>query len=354
MSNAIDDILEMLDDVTATKTEVEVEEVVEIEEIKLAPTEWEDLGDDKRTRLVPFSKLYWKPKGGKDFLVRVFEGYDFDEVDYTYIPPHKDFEVMARCMELGLKQNIIGPTGCGKTLMFEYYASTTGRPFLRIEHNQDLDKAGVFGQIHINKDDDGVATTDFIPGVLPRSMDEPTLVVLDELTRATGYANMIYQRLLDRRELAMPEMKDTTVSTLKPHKYWLIAASDNTKGNGDDMDKYPMSNVQDGAFLNRWDIIIEADYLTHSQETKLVQAWASSLQPSEAKSLAKFSGLMHSGYKKGDINTAFSPRNLACICKLIESGGFTMRQAIEMNYLSRVSESEYSDVTESLNAVFGR
>ena len=129
MSNAIDDILNMLDEVTETKAEVKVEEVVAKPVIKLSPTEWEDLGDDKRTRLVPFSTLYWNPRQGDDFHVRIFEGYNHDDVDYTYIPPHKDFEVMTRCFMLGMKVNMIGPTGCGKTLAYEYFAATTGRPF---------------------------------------------------------------------------------------------------------------------------------------------------------------------------------------------------------------------------------
>jgi len=342
----IEEILEILGGRKAA-TKEDVTEVLEKEETTLTATPWVDDGDGKESRSVPFSELFWKPKFCPDHLVRQFKGYEAQPVMATYIPPVAEFEQLSLAFSLGLKVNVVGPTGCGKDTVFEFYAASTGRPYLRIQHDTSFDPAAVFGQVHITAGD-----TDFVPGTLPVSMVDPTLVTLSELTRSTGASNMVYQRLLDRNELALPELKDTGKAIIKPHKDWLICASDNTKGNGEDMDKYPMSNVQDSAFLNRWDMIIEADYLSQDQEKELIKALAPGMNADGRKSLSKLSALIHAGYHKGEIMTAFSPRNLQAICKLVEAG-VGLRKAIEMNYLSRVANSEKSDVNECIRAVFG-
>jgi cobaltochelatase CobS len=319
---------------------------------KIKGTGWEKREDGTESRTVPFSEMFWKPKNVPDHLVTEYRGYDTDSVPELYVPPPKEFERFSLSMALGLKPNIVGPTGCGKTLMVEYFAAVTGRPFLRIEHNHELDKATVFGQTHINVDDAGHQSTDFVPGILPRSMDKPTMVALDELSRATGFANLIYQRLFDRRELSMPEMKGLENPVIKPVEGWAVCATDNTKGNGDDMDLYSASNVQDASFINRFDTVIEQNYLTVAQEEKLIEGLNSRLEEEDIRRLAKLSHLLHAGFSKGDIATAFSPRNLRAICKYT-AAGMDIKDAIELNYLSRVSKSEHSDVMECIRTVFG-
>jgi len=324
--------------------EVEVEAALMPE---LTGTDWEENANGTASRSVPFSAIFWKPKSVPDHLVREFKGFNSMDPMATYVPPIREFEELSLAFSLGLKINVVGPTGCGKDTIFEYYAARTGRPYLRIQHDSSFDPCAVFGQVHITGGD-----TDFVPGTLPKSMPEPTLVTLSELTRSTGASNMVYQRLLDRNELALPELKDTTKAVIKPHSDWLICASDNTKGNGEDLDKYPMSNVQDGAFLNRWDMIIEADYLSEAQEKELIKVLSPAMDKRDIDRLAKLSNVLHAGYKKGDVQTAFSPRNLQAIAKLV-SAGVLLRQAINMNYVSRCSMSEKPDVDECIRAVFG-
>jgi len=352
-----DEILDILSARRATPDTTIVEDIIEEEEIipplpELETTEWTERPDGKSERQIPFSKKYWKPKNVPDHLVWEFKGYDSPEDIGLYIPPKEEFEHLSLSFALNLKVNIVGPTGCGKTLMYEYYASSTGRPYLRIEHNVELDKASVFGQVHINVDDEGRQSTDFIPGVFVRSASEPTIVNLDELTRATGHSNMIYQRPLDRGEIFMPEMKDAGAAAIKPDPQWLLCASDNTKGNGEDLEKYPMSNVQDSAFINRWDIIIEQDYLVAKDEEKLIEALCPSLGSAQTKRLVKFSALVHEGFRKGEIQTAFSPRNLSCIAKFVNAG-VELKTAINMNYTNRCGKSEQSDVVECIKSAFG-
>lgn len=349
-SDIADEILEILEGRKASRTPVAPVEP-ETEVSTLLTTPWATRDDGKEMRLVPFSVMFWAPKHVPDHYVPEFRGYNSVMPPAPYIPPTEEFETLSLSISLGLKVNVVGPTGAGKTLMYEYYAASTGRPYLRIEHNMELDKASIFGQVHINVDDEGRQSTDFIMGILPKSLAEPTLCNLDELSRASGFANVMYQRLLDRRELALPEMKAGGVLT--PDEFWVVCASDNTKGNGEDMDLYSASNVQDASFINRWDIVIEQDYLTKEQEVKLLDAISKTMKHPDQERLSKFSYLCHAAFKKGDVATAFSPRNLTAISKLVDAG-VPIKQAIQMNFITRCSKSEQSAVQEFLAASFGR
>lgn len=300
---------------------------------------------------VKFSDLFWEPKTVPDHLVRVYKNLDdVPPMPGNYVPPVEEIELASLSFATGQKLLNVGPTGAGKTLMFEYMAHMMGRPYLRIEHNVFFSYEAVFGQTHINTTEDGTET-DFVEGVFPKSMTSPTLVVLDETSRNTGHANILYQRALDRREFSLNEAK-CGKGVRVAHPDWIICGTDNTKGNGDDMDKYSASNVQDQAFINRWDVIIETDYLTQEDEVTMIKRLAPKMDEDVAKSLAKFSGLMHAGFKSGEITTAFSPRNLVAICGFYNAG-LTLRKAVEINYMSRCTKSELSDVNESFRTVFG-
>jgi hypothetical protein len=325
-----------------------IEEALKVIEVpKLEATEWMTRADGKQMRLVPFSEKFWKPNDVPDHLVAEFVGYDSAEPKALYIPPKEDFEWVSFCLSNNIKPLSVGPTGCGKTLIYEHFAAVCGRPCLRIDNSQELDKAQVFGTVHITDGD-----TDFVPGDIPLSATAPTVVILDEFSRAPSGANMIYKRLLDRNEIYMPEMKEAGKKAIKPDEYWVVCGTDNTKGDGEDMDKYPSSNVQDAALRNVWGMLIEADYLDKASEAKMIETFSPDMDKKSATALALFSSLIHAGFKRGEVNTAFSPRQLETICDCYNKG-VPLKQAIQKAYINFCSKSELSDVTESLRAAFG-
>ena len=62
---------------------------------------------------------------------RKFRGFNAPTVSGRYIPNKPNFEALSSSIALDLPMYVFGPTGCGKTLAFEYFAATTGRPLLR-------------------------------------------------------------------------------------------------------------------------------------------------------------------------------------------------------------------------------
>lgn len=291
----------------------------------------------------PFEEVFgWTPK--VPHLVKTYD-YDVPAPMEGYILDKPMIENFSLCESLGLKQNVTGPTGCGKTQLVEWYAAMTGRPYMRIAHTESFDKVEIFGQCQITGGD-----TNFELGVLPRTFSKAYFVLGDEITRTPAGPLMTYGTMLDRRELILPEMKDAGIEPLKPVEGWSFVAADNTKGNGDGMDKYIASNVQDSAFLNRFDIVHDMDYLSTSAETAMLEGLG--MTAANAAKLASVSSLLHKGNKAGTLTCDFSPRNLQAIAKLV-GAGLDMGQAFKMNYLSRVTEAEQTDVRETYRAVTG-
>ena len=301
---------------------------------------------------IPFSALFWPPTYVPDHLCRVYSGLEgVPDLPATYIPDTADVEMVSLNLSVKNKIMSVGPTGCGKTLMYEFMAAKLGRPFLRIEFNEELTPDKVFGRVHVQVDEDGHTTTEFVDGPLTRAAKYPTLTLFDEVSRATGYINIMFQRVLDRGEITLNEIKEG-IGIKKLHHDFIIAGTDNTKGNGDDMDKYLASNVQDQAFINRFDGIIEADYLPMEQEAEMIKKLSPDMPDLVVERLATFSSHMHRAFKDGNIGTAFSPRNLTAITRLYNKG-LPIRRCIDMNFTSRVSKSELSDVTTNIEAIFG-
>ena len=83
-----------------------------------------------------------------------------------------------------------------------------------------------------------------------------------------------------------------------------------------------------------------------------MKALAPKMPNSDRKALCKFSALVHAGYNKGDISTAFSPRNLMAIAKLV-GAGIDTQEAIQINYVTRCAKSELSDIQECIRSTFG-
>ena len=342
MSDVIDEILAMIDSTKVDTPDLGLPKEPE-PVVRTAPKVEHKASDGE----VMFSELFgWTPTYIPDIPVKVFTGYDTAKAPDFYLPPRKEVELFAMAMRLGLLANVVGPTGSGKDTMIEYYSEKTGRPYCRIDHNQELERSSIFYQTHITDGD-----TDVVLGILPRAMQEPTLIVLNELSRAPSFALILYQRVFDRRQLAVTEAKGKDL-IIDAHPDCLFCAADNTKGNGDDMDLYSASNVLDASTINRIDMIIEHDYMSTADECELITRMYPDIQKTEAEQLAKFSHLMHQGYKKREITTAFSPRNLLSVTKLMREG-LDMQHAVSINFFSRLSESELADAKESLRAITG-
>ena len=323
--------------------------VTDAPESKETATMWPEVTEELSSNQQWFSELFgWKPELFPDFGVDTFKGYDTpDRVNYIW--PKPETEMFVRAMQNGQKTRIIGHSGSGKTAMCEQVAAVTGRPCVVISFNAFLEPADVIGEVRLEG-----GSTKFLDGPLVRAMKEPTLIIFDEYTAASAAMSMSLQRFTDVGELFVTgRLSDDGADVIQKHPKAILCAADNTRGLGDDLDKYAARNVQDTSTLNRWDICVPLDYQSEDTELEFIKSEQPELPEDIAKKISKVSALFHAGFISGDLAVPFSMRNLRTIALT------TMQlrdpiAAIEWNYTNTLDTDSKAAARELIRTVFGK
>lgn len=326
----------------ATVEEVEVVEDTSWPEL-LAPVE------DRKHKL--FSSLFgWVPEEG-DFLCSVFNEPDSPNRNMNYLWPKRETEMFSRAIENGWKPRLVGPPGTGKTELANQYAAITGRCFLRINFNIGIEPEDILGGMELVAGEKGHETV-YKMGDLPKFVSRPSIILMDELSRATAMMTMILQRFLEKGELYLPQKREGE-NIIFPHPELGVCAADNSLGLGDGMDKYGSTQVQDVSSLNRWQVCIALGYQARSEEETLIKSFSSGKLPDiEVRNLAKFSELCHMGFLKSELAMPFSPRNL----EVISVWAIQLRSvktAITYNYLNTLDEDSANACRTMIKTIWG-
>ena len=139
-----------------------------------------------------------------------------------------------------------GPAGTGKTSAARHYAATHQLPFEVVECTQQIDQSVTQGRF--------VATADggvrWLDSRLATALQQPSVVLFNELTRMSPKAASLFLRILQERELSIEPLN----KVVKVHPECLIVADQNT-GFG-----YTGTSKQDAALLDRFNIKLEFKY----------------------------------------------------------------------------------------------
>ncbi len=292
-----------------------------------------------------FSEVFgWEPK--KDFPVTIFSGYEHvPEFDPLYKFPRQVTEMLVRNMEMGQAGAMTGMPGTGKTKWAENVAALTGRPFLRIHYNMNLEPEHILGKTGLKKGE-----TKFVEGDLPKFIRMPAIILHDEWTRAcAGIGLAIFQSHLEDGSVKL-EDSDLGEKRVHAHPNLCIFMADNTLGLGDNLDKFASANVQDTSTINRIGVTARFEYLSEADQTDLVQKYAPSMTKAQANKLAKFAILCQSAYEKGDVPLVFSMRNLQVVSKLAEDTG-DIKEAIQYNFLNALDKTSAATVAGFMKTV---
>lgn len=139
-----------------------------------------------------------------------------------------------------------GAAGTGKTSSARHYAATHQLPFVTIECTQQIDQTVTQGRF--------VPTADgqvrWLDSQLATAIQQPSVILFNELTRMSPKAASLFLRLLEERELAIEPLN----KVIKVHPECLIIADQNT-GYG-----YTGTSKQDAALVDRFNIKVEFEY----------------------------------------------------------------------------------------------
>lgn len=271
------------------------------------------------------------------------------EVDTDYVLDKEATSVLVYALEQNQFVNIVGPTGSGKSTIVEQICARLNRPFTRINGRGDMESSSLLGQLVVEN-----GATVWKDGALTEAVKNGYTVLFDEYTVVPPEINMSLQWLREHNGKLLLADKPGNINDkmVIPHKDFRLICADNTRGLGDNNDKFAGANLQNTAALNRFDITVVHDYLSQAQERKIINNKFSDVPEATVSMMVKLAALVRKGYDKGDLSITMSPRNLLSWAKKASDWG-NLHKAFAYTYMNLLpSEVEKEAVQGMYKTVF--
>lgn len=272
------------------------------------------------------------------------------KVDPTYEVQVEQAYYLLMAWENNDKVLMAGPTGSGKSSLIKFCAAKTGRPFIRINMNGDIESSAIFGQLVVENGSvvwkDGAAT---------EAMKYGGVLLVDEWEIMPAEIGMGFQNVLeDGGYLFLKEKPGTSEDKMViPHTNFKLVYAGNTLGQGDDTGRFAGVGVQNTATIDRFQTTIILDYLSVYHETKVLKNTVPDLKQETITRMLQFASMVRTAYNQGTIALTCSPRTL------INWGRKTIqfadiKVALQYAFLNKLSTTDKKVVTEIYTKVFGR
>lgn len=291
------------------------------------------------------------PASGIDHVITVYPEDTWDEEHRENIPEvdpyfHWDADVLEEGLlsyELNTPWLCVGPPGTGKTSAGKQLAALLRQPYARFNGKDGIEPAAFLGYMTI-KDGD----TLWRDGLMAQAVEHGYYMAIDEIFKLPPGIQMAMQSLYERDGFLMLDEKPGTIKDkhIYPRKEFRILGTDNTKGTGDDLDKYPAGQMQDISSIDRFGITTEVGYLRPEVERKMLHTRYENVSEVTIKRAVAFANLVRDSFmESGDLSLTMSPRGLMVVCELIEKG-ISLERALTMTYLTKLGDDSEVNVAK--------
>jgi len=250
---------------------------------------------------------------------------------------------------------LTGHTGTGKTTFVMAVCAYTGRMMMRANMDSAVERPDFVGSMSVTVDDDGNQITKFVEGFLPKAMQLPVVMLLDEYDAIRADISYVMQPVLEGGSLRLMEDGGRLVH---PHPDFHIMATANTNGCGDSSGMYASAvKVQSRASINRFPVFITVGYMETSDEMALVKKIVPTLSDSAELMMSEFVSHYRRAFEDGTVATPISPRNTITIGKYVEAfedrlgTDLAIKRALQMNILSTIDEGDAIAVTGIMDRI---
>ena len=227
-----------------------------------------------------------------------------------------------------------GHTGSGKTTLIEQIAAHLNWPFARINFDSEITRMDLIGRDTLK---DGKSV--FVDGVLPRLMTSGYITCFDEIDFCRPDVAYVMQSVLEGNSFRITEDGGRLV---EPDPMFRMFATGNTVGQGDEHGMYQGARPQSLAFLDRFTIWGQVDYLDESARAALITRHVPSLTGDETTIINKYVTEHLTAFEQAKILQPISPRGMLAVAKAIAhlntiypGGKGNMKQAFNMVILNR-------------------
>jgi midasin (ATPase involved in ribosome maturation) len=226
------------------------------------------------------------------------------------------YDVLKRNIEKKVNTLLVGPTGVGKTELVDNIARVMGVPITIFDMGTMSDPIMSLVGTHTIKVEGGLTKSEFKKSRFSDVIQNPGIVLLDELSRASVTANNLLFPCLDfRRELSMEYCFDDC-SPIKVHPDCVFFATANMGS------QYTGTHKLDRALLDRF-MTVQVDPLERDDVIDAIKAFLPSLSNTQVnKMVDSFTGInkAHDDYT---ISFNLSLRHLKMVASLV-GDGFTI------------------------------
>lgn len=213
---------------------------------------------------------------------------------------------------------LIGPTGVGKTEIVIHLAKALESPLFIQDMGTINDPQSALLGVHRLKD--GKSIFDYAPFV--QYVQQPSIILLDELSRAPLSANNILFPALDNRKYLPVDIADEDSSRnipVNPDVFFIATANIGSEYSG--------TNDIDRALLDRF-MPVELSYLENDKEVKVLML-KTGIDEQFAKAICKVANKIREQYATNDLSNTISIRHTLQIANLVVDG-VELKKALEI------------------------
>lgn len=230
---------------------------------------------------------------------------------------------------------LVGPPGTGKTTIGQQLAAWIKQPFARFNGKDGIEPATILGYPWATKE--GMEWRD---GLLTQAVANGYLTIVDEIFKIPPGIQMAMQSLYEKDGFLMLDEKPGTIAEkyIHPRKEFRLIGTDNTKGTGDDLDKYGAGQMQDTSSLDRFGITVDVGYLTKRVEIMMLTKRHPTVDKGAIKRAVTMANLVRNAFiNNSDLSLTMSPRGLSVVCGLLENN-MSLAKSLELAYVNKLGD----------------
>jgi cobaltochelatase CobS len=213
---------------------------------------------------------------------------------------------------------ITGLSGNGKTFMVEQVCADCKRECYRVNLTRQTDEDDLLGGFRLIN-----GNTVWQDGPVTVALKTGGVLLLDEVDLAS-HNIMCLQSVLEGKGVFLKKIGEW----ITPADGFVVIATANTKGRGDETGKFAGTGVLNEAFLERFPFTYEQPYATRATEKKiLVKSGVSDVEFADC--LTKWAEIIRKTYLEGGVDDVISTRRLVNIGEAFDIFG-DKRKALKL------------------------
>jgi len=246
-----------------------------------------------------------------------------------------------------------GRHGTGKSSHVEQVAARLNWPCVRVNLDGHVTRMDLVGKDAIVLRD-GLQVTEFQEGILTWALQRPCALVFDEYDAGRADVMFVIQRVLEV-EGRLTLLDQSRV--IEPHPAFRLFATANTVGLGDATGLYHGTQPLNQGQMDRWNIVVTLNYLSHDQEIDVVLARCPEYRTAQGRqsvsAMVALANLTRRGFADGDLSTVMSPRT---VVTWAENATLfhDLALAFRLTFLNRCDEDEQALVAEYYQRCIGQ